>query len=133
MISYRTTTKCKLATHQRRQLMSLSHRGHDYIREDYQNFREGRDKILLALDSGSVVGWAMLRENRCRTYFYVFVRQSYRQRGLGSGLFRLACRRADHPTLVVYPHNGPSRAFYKRMEGVAHGFRKKVQKINAEA
>jgi predicted acetyltransferase len=112
--------------------MSLSWRGYDYIREDYKEFREGKDTILLALDDGNIVGWALLHPGWFRTKFYVFINSKYRQRGLGRGLFRLACRRIKHGTIIVYPHDESSRAYYKRMEGVAKEFRKKIRKINAE-
>lgn len=129
MISYRTTTKSKLTTHQKRQLMSLSWRGFDYIRKDYLVYREDKDKILLALDNGRIVGWGFLRENRTTTTFYVFINIRHRNRGLGRGLFRLACRRVNTKTIKVFPHHPASRAFYRKMEAVAKEFKKRVFKF----
>ena len=108
--------------------MSLSWRGNDYIRDDFKTFREGKDKILLALDDGKIVGWALLVEHRVRTTFYVFISHEYRGRGLGRGLFRLACKRIRTKTIRVFPHHPASRKFYCKMQPVAREFRKTMCK-----
>lgn len=98
--------------------------------------RKPKCKIILCYDSNILVAWALSSKESCSfpfmnssdifsykkdgLLFQVFVKPSYRRKGIGSKFMKIAQKMVRTKPICVCPWDSRSSSFYKKFESMNH-------------